>query len=397
MLKTFQISEIQTRPDIQIRTEMNEEAIVLYTELYRDGVKMQPISVWHDYEGNLILVDGHHRLEAARRAGLTEIEAYDEGTGTMAAFVEQSIQCNAKNGLALTKQDRKRAAEKLYTYNPQLTIRAIAEKVGLSKSTVGTIVADIQEETNATCKNCKSRVLKMFAEDPTNGWVTQNVKGKPAWFCCGKCYYEFFTKYLEKGAKKTIPKIYPPETENVFEDESGENGGECSGECSGFERTDEGIDEGTDGESGGEFSEECSGKSSGGCGRSSFENSTMEGVENERGTVVFHEEHEVCPFCGSPAEAVNYRDVNFTIYCSNSDCPVCPSTGSFDSLAEAWSVWDARCNPEEKSDEWKFFERLKDGMEKNRIFLKLEKSENRFFIRVQFPIKESEMFEIEIE
>ncbi|MBO5438081.1 MAG: ParB N-terminal domain-containing protein [Thermoguttaceae bacterium] len=199
LVRKFKVAEIQTRPDIQVRCGMNEDAVERYADLYREGVSLTPVSIWHDRDGNLILIDGHHRLEAAKRAGLEEIDGYDEGTGDMSGFIEESIKANARNGLALSKADRKRAAELIYKYQPTLSVRSIADKVGLSKSLIQTIVSEVDAQTNAKCALCRAKVLKIYAEEKSSGWIQTFDNGKEFWFCSEEHRAEYWAKVQERA------------------------------------------------------------------------------------------------------------------------------------------------------------------------------------------------------
>lgn len=206
LVKRFKVSEIQTRPDIQVRCGMNEDAVERYADLYREGVGLTPISIWRDGEGNTILIDGHHRLEAAKRAGLEEIDGYDEGTGDMPGFIEASILANARNGLALSKADRKRAAELLYKYQPTLSVRSIADKVGLSKSLIQTVISEFDAQTNAKCAFCRAKVFKLYAEEKSSGWIQTFDNGKEYWFCSEEHRAEYWAKVQEKAEAARLKK-----------------------------------------------------------------------------------------------------------------------------------------------------------------------------------------------
>lgn len=217
LVRKFKVAEIQTRPDIQVRCGMNEDAVERYADLYREGVSLTPVSIWHDRDGNLILIDGHHRLEAAKRAGLEEIDGYDEGTGDMSGFIEESIKANARNGLALSKADRKRAAELIYKYQPTLSVRSIADKVGLSKSLIQTIVSEVDAQTNAKCALCRAKVLKMYAEEKSSGWIQTFDNGKEFWFCSEEHRAEYWANAMEKAEAKRMKNLL--EHENAPDDE----------------------------------------------------------------------------------------------------------------------------------------------------------------------------------
>ncbi len=102
------------------------------------GGHFSPVLVWGP--DNLV-VDGAHRVEAAKRLGLTTIPAQSFGGSMVDAFVE-SVQRNSKHGLPLTLRDRIRAARRIVRILPEWSDRRIAKVCGLSFTTVGRVRRD---------------------------------------------------------------------------------------------------------------------------------------------------------------------------------------------------------------------------------------------------------------
>ena len=298
LVRKFKVAEIQTRPDIQVRCGMNEDAVERYADLYREGVSLTPVSIWHDRDGNLILIDGHHRLEAAKRAGLEEIDGYDEGTGDMSGFIEESIKANARNGLALSKADRKRAAELIYKYQPTLSVRSIADKVGLSKSLIQTIVSEVDAQTNAKCALCRAKVLKMYAEEKSSGWIQTFDNGKEFWFCSEEHRAEYWAKVQERAeaARLRILEDREPDREPRQAD------------CASAEE--ENVPEG--------LSEEKL-------------------AEYQRILKEFP-----CPYCGETPELAMCYDEQIIIFCDSLNCPVRPGIDACSTFEEALEDWRPR-------------------------------------------------------
>ena len=309
LVRKFKVAEIQTRPDIQVRCGMNEDAVERYADLYREGVSLTPISIWHDREGNLILIDGHHRLEAAKRAGLEEIDGYDEGTGDMSGFIEESIKANARNGLALSKADRKRAAELIYKYQPTLSVRSIADKVGLSKSLIQTIVSEVDAQTNAKCALCRAKVLKMYAEEKSSGWIQTFDNGKEFWFCSEEHRAEYWAKVQERAeaARLRILEDREPDREPQ-EVEIPQDREPRQADCASAEE--ENVPEG--------LSEEKL-------------------AEYQRILKEFP-----CPFCGETPELLMCHDEQIMILCDRLNCPVKPGTKTCSTFEEALEDWRPR-------------------------------------------------------
>jgi ParB-like chromosome segregation protein Spo0J len=94
-----------------------------------------PIVVWRDRG---LVVDGGHRVEAARRLGHTTIRAIRfEGTRND-AFLE-SVHRNAEHGLPLSVGDRRRAAARVLVTHPDWSDRRIGVSCGLSNKTVARV------------------------------------------------------------------------------------------------------------------------------------------------------------------------------------------------------------------------------------------------------------------
>jgi ParB-like chromosome segregation protein Spo0J len=85
---------------------------------------------------SMAILDGLHRVEAARRLGLSRIRAtLFEGTEEE-AFVE-AVRRNNEHGLPLSLPERRRAARRLLAMSPERSDRAIAGICGLDHKTIG--------------------------------------------------------------------------------------------------------------------------------------------------------------------------------------------------------------------------------------------------------------------
>jgi ParB-like chromosome segregation protein Spo0J len=92
-----------------------------------------PIVVWGD---DLIVVDGHHRVQAARRLGRCSVLATRFPGSPEEVFIE-AVRRNVSHGLPLSLADRRRAARRVLARNPEWSNRRIASVCGLSDKTVG--------------------------------------------------------------------------------------------------------------------------------------------------------------------------------------------------------------------------------------------------------------------
>jgi DNA-binding Lrp family transcriptional regulator len=99
------------------------------------------------HEPTFTVLDGLHRIEAARRLGWNTIPAKlvaDLRSGWLLALKE-----NVRHGLALSLSDRRRAARAIIASFPGWSDVRIAEAAGLSRSTIRTLrgVGNISEQT----------------------------------------------------------------------------------------------------------------------------------------------------------------------------------------------------------------------------------------------------------
>lgn len=92
-----------------------------------------PVVVWGDHS---LVIDGLHRVEAARRLGRRTVPAIRFMGSADEAFLE-SVRRNVNHGLPLTIGDRRRAVRRVLTRNPEWSDRRIASFCGLSDKTVG--------------------------------------------------------------------------------------------------------------------------------------------------------------------------------------------------------------------------------------------------------------------
>ncbi|MFE6923586.1 ParB/RepB/Spo0J family partition protein [Nocardia sp. NPDC057663] len=95
------------------------------------------------------VIDGFHRTIAARRKGLTHIDAYLVDGSDELAFI-LGVQENVTHGLPLSLADRRAAAERIITTHPHWSNRSIAAAAGLSAKTVASIRNGTGESSQAS-------------------------------------------------------------------------------------------------------------------------------------------------------------------------------------------------------------------------------------------------------
>lgn len=97
--------------------------------------QLPPILV---HRASIGVIDGAHRVEAARRSGRTSIGVvwFEGGLGEARAA---AIKANISHGLPLTRAERKQAALDLLRELPEKSDRWVAEICGLSHTTIGAL------------------------------------------------------------------------------------------------------------------------------------------------------------------------------------------------------------------------------------------------------------------
>jgi hypothetical protein len=92
-----------------------------------------------------VVIDGAHRVSAAKRLGLSTLAASRVGGSLTDAFIK-AVRANSKHGLPLSLSDRRRAAVRILMDRPASSDRWIADVCALSAKTV----AHLRAETAAS-------------------------------------------------------------------------------------------------------------------------------------------------------------------------------------------------------------------------------------------------------
>ncbi|UQI45744.1 ParB N-terminal domain-containing protein [Streptomyces sp. HU2014] len=93
------------------------------------------------------VIDGMHRLRAAKEKGCHSIKVEFFDGSEEAAFVE-AVRANIRHGLPLCLEDRRSAAERIVAAQRNMSDRAIAECTGLSTKTVGGIRRRLDQDSS---------------------------------------------------------------------------------------------------------------------------------------------------------------------------------------------------------------------------------------------------------
>ena len=146
-MKKLNLDVIRIDGDTQPREELDQEMVVEYAELMRDGIKFPPVKVFFD-GSNYWLVDGFHRYFATKSNGYVSIETeVKEGTQREAQL--QSMTANStQRGKPPTAKDKRRSAIRMIRDAEwgEWSNTKIAEWIGISAMTVGRLKIAMKEK-----------------------------------------------------------------------------------------------------------------------------------------------------------------------------------------------------------------------------------------------------------
>ncbi|MGE5828844.1 MAG: DNA methyltransferase [Micromonosporaceae bacterium] len=146
MSETIGINLVRYVKELYPRLEPSDQTIARYQETLDD---LPPIVIARDG----VLVDGYHRWQAHLRSGRTVIAAENLGDLADAEIFNESIARNATHGMALSRDDKRALAPKLWQARSHLKVgERIADLVQLlavSERTVQQWTQDIRAQEKA--------------------------------------------------------------------------------------------------------------------------------------------------------------------------------------------------------------------------------------------------------
>lgn len=120
----------QPRLDVEDETPYHEKHVKQLVA--SDPEQWPPLLVTPNAEGSFDVVDGFHRLEAAKRLGIHDLPCVIVPN----ADYDTCFEANMRHGLPLTTEDRKAYARWLREQQPELSEVEISKRTGLSRNTV---------------------------------------------------------------------------------------------------------------------------------------------------------------------------------------------------------------------------------------------------------------------
>jgi hypothetical protein len=176
----LEISKIRLDGGTQPRAALNVETIGEYSERMKGGDPFPPVDVFFDGT-NYWLADGFHRIGAARRLGVAEIEA-NLYQGSLEDAKWHSYSVNTTHGMHRTKDDKERAVHATLQHPnaANLSNVEIAKHCGVSEGMVRKYRSE--KKISASSKNTKMRTVtrsgKTYRQNTANIGMTKSESSK---------------------------------------------------------------------------------------------------------------------------------------------------------------------------------------------------------------------------
>lgn len=164
MLRTIKPSEVQVIKEYYPRFGVDNDYLELLNEAPWET--LPPITV----NGDLLLIDGLHRLTKARLENITEIQAEVEDI-PKEEILARAIEINAKHGHQLTIEEKKRQIQPLYR-NGMRDKEALATLLGVSPRLIQRETSGIDKEEE---KVRDDEILRLYLNGYTQEDIGQEV------------------------------------------------------------------------------------------------------------------------------------------------------------------------------------------------------------------------------
>lgn len=140
------ISDLVLDQNLQQRSKLNNAVINEYAEAYKAGESLPPIEVYH-VEHEYYVVDGFHRVKAAKNAGFESIQCRVYQGSYRQAYI-RSLSVNSKHGFKRSNHDKKMSTIKALQDEEVRTfsLRQIGSIAGVSQTYVKKIKDQLFKE-----------------------------------------------------------------------------------------------------------------------------------------------------------------------------------------------------------------------------------------------------------
>ena len=134
----------------RVLTGTVEERVEEYKEMLEQGVEFDPITVWKRLDGQYWIVDGVHRTEAHKRAGRTTIKAKIVELKDELEYRIEAIRANLKHGLPLQKEEKILLTQTLYKLG--VSIPELKKLFGVAERTLYYWLEPVKEKEKEELK-----------------------------------------------------------------------------------------------------------------------------------------------------------------------------------------------------------------------------------------------------
>ena len=117
--------------ECQVRAGTDPQTVAEYAEAMREGNKFPPIIVYASTGGLTLIADGFHRVEASEGCGFVDISA-EVRQGTRLDAIRCALGANRTHGKRMTNADKRHAVTVALEEVPDLSLRELADLVGVS-------------------------------------------------------------------------------------------------------------------------------------------------------------------------------------------------------------------------------------------------------------------------
>lgn len=183
------IEEIRVINDFNVRAnQLNQGKIAEYADIYE---RLPHVSVF-EVDGELYLVDGWHRMEAARRLKKESITCTLIGKGSLVEAQDEADKANLTHGVMLTAEQRKEIAKRFLSRHNDWTAREVAKVMGVHNSTIvrwtneedlaANAAVDDSEKPNLSAASQEKRAATvdvMTVRTAYDRWYNKELKVKP--------------------------------------------------------------------------------------------------------------------------------------------------------------------------------------------------------------------------
>ncbi len=148
---------------MQIRVKMDPDVVLDYAEAMKAGKKFPPLLTFFDGEKHF-LVDGFHRLYAARELTIAKIEC-EVRDGTRLEARLAACGANQGHGLRRGSADKRHAVEVALELKPDWSSRMISDHVGVGHTVVDNVRRQVASDATSNVRN--ARQSGSFGPPPT--------------------------------------------------------------------------------------------------------------------------------------------------------------------------------------------------------------------------------------